>query len=430
MGDEGPLRTWVRNPMARFLGVGLVLFLALLVVSDRLVDRAAEQEALADARRTTQVLARAVAERSLTDALVAGDPGAIDRFDRAVLGGLLVDDVRRIKIWTTDGTIVYSDQTELIGETFALGEDERAILREGGTDAEVSDLSRPENRFEAGQGELVEVYTRIATPGAVPLLFEAYFSGADIAADTHAVFAPFRQIMLGSLLALGALATAVIWGLNRRLQRAAGERQRLLQVAIDASESERRRIARDLHDGVVQDLAGTTFSLAAAARESEPPAREAMADAVTSLRGSLKGLRSLMVEIHPPELDAAGLPAALDDLVAPAVAAGMHPAVVVDGVVDVPDAVVALLWRVAQEGVRNAIRHSRGTRLDVVVRRDGDQVVLEVTDDGVGLDPERRRDDHHLGLRGMTSLVAEHGGVLTVTGTPGAGTTLRLVVPG
>jgi signal transduction histidine kinase len=316
------------------------------------------------------VLARAVAERSLTDALTAGDPGAIDRFDRAVLSGLLVDDVRRIKIWSADGTIVYSDQTQLIGEQFDLDAEEQRILREGGTDAELSNLDDPENRFETGVDELVEVYTRVETPDGVPLLFEVYFSGADIAADTEEVFVPFRRIMLGSLLVLGALATLIIWGLNRRLRRAADERQRLLQAAIDASASERRRIARDLHDGVVQDLAGTTFVLDAAARAPSPPDGSTLSEAAASLRRSLRSLRSLMVEIHPPDLHADGLAAALDDLVAPAATAHMQARVSVEGISGVSDRVVALVWRVAQEGVRNALRHSEGTRLEVRVRRE------------------------------------------------------------
>jgi two-component system, NarL family, sensor kinase len=411
-----------------FLSVGLLLFVLLLVVTDRLIDRTAESEALGDARRTTAVLAKAVAERSLTEQLVAGDPGAIDRFDRAVGDGVLVDDVRRIKLWAADGTIVYSDQTELIGERFDLDDDELAILADGGTDAEVSDLTRPENQFESDVSELVEVYTRIETPDGDPLLFEVYFSGEDIAADTEAVLTPFRRIMIGALAALGTLAALMIWALARRLRSAADERQRLLQSAIDASESERRRIARDLHDGVVQDLAGTAFALSAADREPGPPAPDTVSDAAASLRRALRALRSLLVEIHPPDLDADGLGAALQDLVAPAGAAGIDAHVEVMGIGDAPEPVVALVWRVAQEGVRNAIRHSGGSRLDVRVHGDGGAVVLEVVDDGAGIDETAQRRGGHLGLRGLTSLARESGAQLTVTGAPGSGTTLRLEV--
>jgi two-component system NarL family sensor kinase len=80
-----------------------------------------------------------------------------------VLSRLLVGDLCRIKIWSADGHIVYSDKTELIGERFALGSDELAIIKDGGSQAGVSDLSRPENRFERDNGGLVEVYTRNLT---------------------------------------------------------------------------------------------------------------------------------------------------------------------------------------------------------------------------------------------------------------------------
>ncbi len=234
--------------------------------------------------------------------------------------------------------------------------------------------------------------------------------------------------MLGSLLAIGALALVMIWMLSRRLRRAADERQRLLQAAVDASDAERRRIARDLHDGVVQDLAGTAFALSAAAREDRPVAPATMADAAGSLRGSLRALRSLLVEIHPPDLDADGLPAALDDLVAPAAAAGMTAHVSVDGVAGASDRSVRLVWRVAQEAVRNALRHSGGSRLEVDVRRRDDQVLLVVRDDGVGLDGASPADEGHFGLRGMAGLVRDAGGRLDVVSDPGGGTTVTLEV--
>ena len=418
----------VRSPLVSFLGVGLVFFVALAITSDRLADRAAEQEALGDARRLTWVLAHSVAEPSLTAELVDGDPGEIDRFDRAVLDRLLVGDVRRIKLWSGDGTIVWSDQTELVGETYGLGGDEREILAAGGTDAELSDLSEPENRLETGSSGLVEVYTRVVAPDGTPLLFEAYYSTAAIEADTQAVFQPFRRIMLGSLLVLGALATLIIWGLSRRLRRAADERQRLLQAAIDASEAERRRIARDLHDGVVQDIAGTAFALSAAARDPGPVGSGAVADAAASLRKSLRSLRSLLVEIHPPDLDADGLAAALQDLVAPAASAGMTARVDVDGVAGAPDRAVRLVWRVAQEAVRNALRHSHGTRLDVrVARRDG-SVVLVVADDGTGMDASRPAEGGHIGLSALSGLARDEGGRLEVDSAPGRGTTVTLDV--
>ena len=86
-----------------------------------------------------------------------------------------------MKIWRADGTILYSDETRLIGARYPLGEEEHDVLRRGGTRAEVSDLDKPENRFETGSGGLVEVYTRIVSPEDEPMLFEVYYSADDLA---------------------------------------------------------------------------------------------------------------------------------------------------------------------------------------------------------------------------------------------------------
>ncbi len=423
------MRAIARSPVAQFLAIGLVLFLGIVSATTVLADRAANREALADARYNTLVLARSVAEPEIRPGLIDGRAGAIDRFDRHVVGRLLIGDVRRIKIWSADGTILYSDRSELIGSRYDLDEVELGILRGGGIEAEVSDLSKPENRFERDSGGLVEVYTQIWSPEGEPLLFEAYYSARDLDRRRQEVFLPFRRITMGALLVMLAVATPMIWGLTRRLTGAARERERLLESAIDASDAERRRIARDLHDGVVQDLVGTTFSLSAMARD---PANAAVGTSLerasATLRTTLRSLRSLLVEIHPPDLQADGLAAALADLTAPATSAGIHTTVSVDGVDDVSHTTTALVWRVAQEGVRNAIRHAGPDALSVRVSGVGDFVVLEVQDDGRGFTPEAVTDPAHYGLRGLNSLVADAGGRLTVLSAPGAGTTVRLEV--
>ena len=87
------------------------------------------------------------------------------------------------------------------------------------------------------------------------------------------------------------------------------------------------------------------------------------------------------------------------------------------------------MWRVAQEAVRNTLRHARATRLDVRVAGTGDTVTLDVVDDGVGFDAGGSRGSAHFGLRGLTSLAADSGGRLDVRSAPGAGTTVHLEVP-
>jgi signal transduction histidine kinase len=424
------VRRRLANPVVQFLAAGFVVLVVVVVGTVQLSRQAADREAITDARATTALLGRSVAQPAIPRGLVDGEAGAVDRFDRTALRRLLVGDVKRIKIWNSAGRIVYSDKTRLIGSRYPLGDDELDVLHRGATDAEISDLAKPENRFERTLGgNLLEVYTRIWSPEGDPLLFEVYYSAADIAHRRSEVYDAFQPITLGGLLVLVALTTPLIWGLTRRLDRTARDRERLLLAAVDASESERRRIARDLHDGVVQDLAGTSFALSATARDPETDVRtaERLAPMSRSLRSSLRALRSLLVEIYPPDLGVDGLAAALEDLVAPASSAGVAASVEVSDVEEASQDSVRLVWRVAQEAVRNALRHADARHLTVRVGTTGDLLTLAVTDDGHGF--VAQPDSGGIGLRALRDLVKEAGGRLQVRGEAGSGATVHLEVP-
>jgi two-component system NarL family sensor kinase len=421
----------LRSPVLLFLATGLLALIAIVVGTDELSSNAAEHEAIVDARATSELLARSVVEPEMPRRLIDLDPAAIEEFDRRVSHRLWVTGVDRVKVWAADGTVLWSDQAELVGRTYDLGPAAREALDEGTTVADVTDLRRPENRYERGKGAL-EVYTRIESPEKEPLLFEVYYSAKTITYRQEDIVAGIRPVTLGALGLVVLVATGLLWALTRRLRRSAEERERLLRTAVEASDAERVRIARDLHDGVVQDLAGASFAVSALARSPEVPAhaRSSLDGAGSSLRSGLRALRSLMVEIYPPDLDAAGLPAALDDLLAPAAAQGVTASARVADVDGASEHSVALVWRVAQEAVRNALRHSGARTLDVDVARDDGRLVLTVTDDGRGFDPWERRSAAKFGLRGMDSLIAEVGGRLDVRSAPGAGTTIRLEVDG
>jgi signal transduction histidine kinase len=422
-------RPWA-NPLVQFVVASILLFGITWWATGTFSQRAARSEAVADARVTTELLAHSVAEPEMPRGLIAGDAGAIDRFDRRVLSRLMVGDVRRIKIWRGDGTVVYSDETQLIGKRFTLDDEQLSVLHSGNTEGSLSDLRRRENEFEDEEGGLLEVYTRIDSPDGEPLLFEAYYSVETVKERSTEVLAPFRRITAGALIAVLLVGLPLIGLLTLRLTRASRARERLMRRAIESSEAERRRIARDLHDGVVQELAGTAFALSGTARETSlpGPVREDLRSASDALRRSLRQLRSFLVEIHPPGLDAAGLPAALEDLTAPATSAGLEASVSVSGIEEAPEHVVTLVWRVAQEAIRNAVRHARATHLRVAVDGDERQVRLTVADDGVGFDPATGSPDGSYGLRGLQSLVEDGGGRVQVESAPGAGTTVRMWV--
>jgi two-component system NarL family sensor kinase len=110
------------------------------------------------------------------------------------------------------------------------------------------------------------------------------------------------------------------------------------------------------------------------------------------------------------------------------VSAGTATTVSVTGIEGAPDHVVTLVWRAAQESIRNAVRHAHASRLTVQVTGDDRQVRLVVKDDGVGFDPTSTTGAGSYGLRGLKSLVEDGGGVVDVESSPEAGTTVRMVV--
>ncbi|GAW48366.1 MULTISPECIES: sensor histidine kinase [unclassified Nocardioides] len=440
----------LKSPVALFLIVAIVAVAALIVGTNERADSAASDEAIAEASSSTEILAKAAVGplvppglARLTSRQNARYFVALDQLDREIKQRLIdLKLVRQINIWTEDGVLVYSSDPALIGQKFELDADQRRVLRAGGVGSKVVDPDRPENQRPEGASSRdpqsgasvtesqIQIYTPMEYAGRKPLLFETYYNVDDISQRSSEIYGSFRWITLGPLVLLILLATLLLVGLARELTRAGKDRERLLRSAMDASDAERRRIARDLHDGVVQDLAGTAFSVSAVARnpETPPDARDTLTAAGTSLRSGLTSLRSLLAEIHPPDLHAEGLASALADLIAPAAAAGIQASVSVEGTETVSNQDAALVWRVAQEAVRNAIRHSGASTIAVTVRGNGDGITLEVVDDGTGFDPAGARDPDRYGLRGLRSLVADSGGTLEVRSSPGEGTTVRMEV--
>lgn len=418
----------LRHPVAQFLAAGCLAVLLVVLATGQLGREAATEEAIDDARAITDVLADNVVTPALRRGLVEGDPAAIDRLDRAMGQRLKVNGLERIKLWSLDGTILYSDDTRLIGNTYELDEDEIDVVMGGGTDAEISDLSRPENRLERDTGGLLEVYTGVRSPEGEVLLFEAYFATTDIESGADAIVQRFRPITLGTVGALIVITTPLMVLLTRRARTAAAQRERLLATAIEASDAERTRIARDLHDGVVQDLAGASYQLSTIATRgrADPQLADKLDGVSRSLRESMRALRSLLVEIYPPDLAVGGLAAALDDLLSPLAGRGIATTLDVSLRDDVPPHLVELTWRVVQEAVRNAARHSHAQTVQVAVVQEGALLVAEVRDDGIGWDQTASTPPGHFGLRGLSALVQEAGGRLVVHSGPGEGTTVSM----
>ncbi len=414
----------------------LLALLALALVAGTgvaVVRTVATDQALVEARQLTEVSARVVERRLTDDGLITGDAIESGAVARIVVDAVLVDPVVRVKIWTRDGRIVYSDETRLIGSEYELGEEELEVLDGGGVVAEVSDVSAPENRFERRFGELLEVYTRIETPDGTPLLFETYQRASSIAERRRELASTFVPVLVATLAALALLMVPIAWILANRVQAAQRERERLLQRAIDSSDRERRRIAGDLHDGPVQELAGLSMRLSASAeRVGDADAATTLRDSASAVRGSVRTLRSAIVGVYPPNLQQVGLAASLSDLVARLGADGVDAEVEIDADASFGPEVDALLYRACQEAVRNVQEHAGARSVRVTVRRAGDDAVLEVADDGRGPEPARvatARQEGHVGLEILGDLVADGGGRLSVGPGPERGTVVRVEVP-
>ncbi|MET0579322.1 MAG: histidine kinase [Ilumatobacteraceae bacterium] len=417
----------------RYVAAAVVALVLVAVVAAFVARRIGTAQAIDDADRVTALIAASTLEPALEDGIADMDPAAIARLDAVVRSQVLGGSLVRVKLWATDGTIVYSDESRLIGEQFELDDDELDVLADGGSAAGLSDLSESENRYEDSATELLEVYRTVRTPDGTPLLFEAYYRYNGVAEAGRRVWLRFAPVLLGALVLVTLLQIPSAVSLARRLRSSQRQRETLLRAAIESTDSERRRIATDLHDGVVQDLAGVGFSLGAAAREADAKGGDGaeLRQASEQVRDAVRALRSLLVDIYPPSLAEAGLEAALSDLTAQVDARGIDTSLVVDGPVAELDAdTTRLLYRTAQEGLRNVVAHADASRVDVSVSRHDGVAVLEVADDGAGIEGDTvPAPEGHIGLKGLAGLAATMGASLMIDTTPGRGTTLRLEVP-
>jgi signal transduction histidine kinase len=418
--------------VAQFAIVSLIALAIVGIAINVASRRVGEREAIENARAVTVLKAQALVEPAITDDLSEGHPDALAAVDSVVRAEVLDDSLVRVKIWDADGRIVYSDAAELVGETYPLGDDEREALRTGRIEAEVSDLDRPENRLERDEGKLLEVYLPIGGTEADALLFEAYYRYDVVVASGSRLWRSFAPISLGGLVVLALIQLPLAWSLARRLRERMRERESLTWRALEASEGERRQIASDLHDGVVQQLTGIAYELSATARQPAVAAAD-LEPVAASVRECVRSLRSLVVDLTPASVEEQGLLPALRELVRRMSTDTLEVSVESDALGEEPSPVAArILYRVALEGLRNVARHAQADSALVRLSRSDSVFELQVVDNGRGFDPSSlaaRAAEGHLGLRALRGVVSDAGGSLELISAPGQGTTLRVEVP-
>jgi signal transduction histidine kinase len=207
--------------------------------------------------------------------------------------------------------------------------------------------------------------------------------------------------------------------ISRQLEEVRASRARI----VEAGDAERRRIERDLHDGVQQRLVALAMALRRAAGETE-----AASDAAQALRRGadealvvVEDVRELARGIHPAILTEAGLKPALQAL---ADRATVPVDLEVDLATDIDRTAAATAYFVASEALANIAKHASATTIRLTAATDGGPLAIRIDDDGVGgADPQGS------GLRGLADRVAASGGTFAVRPLPGGGTSVTAVIP-
>jgi signal transduction histidine kinase len=214
-----------------------------------------------------------------------------------------------------------------------------------------------------------------------------------------------------------------------RTSRLAEELQDSRERLVVAREEERRRIRRDLHDGLGPSLSGVVFRLESAKLlvERDPAAAVAHIDATSGhVQEVVADVRRLVHDLRPPALDDRGLVGALAQLAEGVSTGGLVARVEADDLGPLPAAVEVAAYRIAGEGLTNVVRHAAATHCVVRLAVDGATLVVEVVDDGRGIDPDAQAG---VGLVSLRERAAELGGHSEVTCPPGGGTVVRARLP-
>jgi two-component system sensor histidine kinase UhpB len=211
----------------------------------------------------------------------------------------------------------------------------------------------------------------------------------------------------------------------RMMRRLEAERLRAGSAALRAQEQERTRVARDLHDEVNQSLTGLLLRLEAVREEAPPELEPELARTKALANQAMRELLSLARQLRPTALDDLGLIAAIAGQVDQIAQGGIETALTEEGdFSDLGNDVQLVIYRVAQEALSNAARHSGAARVEVALRRSERGVELTVSDNGRGFAFEES--EGGLGIAGMRERALLVGGELTIESRPGEGTKVRL----
>lgn len=450
------------TPAQHFLGVSLLILVSGMAVVGWWVSAQVERGMLNRAGYTTALYVDSFVANPVQELVESAPPSseAVARLEQLLAGTKLGQEVVAFKVWSPDGTVIYSADPALIGRSFPIGDSLRQSL-EGTVTAELSELDDAENFRERVQADrLLEIYSPIRSDGTGEVIASVeYYQRVD---DLERLIAISQQRSWLTVLVVTLVMYLLLWGFVRRasativdqrveLQAQVSRLQELLARNVELDERVRRaaarstaynervlrRISSELHDGPAQyiGLASLRLDRVLAACEGLPDATRVSED-VEAIQGALSQamleVRAISAGLGLPQLDKL----ALGDVALKAVRAHERRTnSTVELVVATPpdlaccSASKITVYRVIQEGLTNAFRHARGAQQRVELELSQNQIALRVSDTGPGFEPPLTGEwGEHMGLAGMRDRVESLGGEFAILSQPGS-TVLRALIP-
>ncbi|MET3807099.1 signal transduction histidine kinase [Nakamurella sp. UYEF19] len=427
----------VRRQLLIFFTVAAVTLCVLgfgAIVASRSV---AQHQAFGDAERMTSRLADYVVAPLLPMAFETRSDQRRD-LDLAIADRLRDGYLVELLAWDRTGKVLWASDPDDVGRTFTVPDEVLAAIDGGVVSSDFTQAAEVGHPGLSPSNEgLVEVYVPFPDGEHPALALEAYFDYARVNATADLILRQMLPLVLIPLLLLQIIQVPIAISLARRVRRQQVERSALLERTLIVSEQERIRIAADLHDGPIQDLAGIGYGLGAVTR-AVPAEHQALLETMQdTTQQAIESLRRMMIDLYPPDLGAAQLPQTIADLAIPLRARGILVDVSAQSVPeDLAGQVVTTLFRVGREVLANVAEHARATQVRVVLKMETvDEhhpvVRLDIIDNGIGIDHGRldRRAEGHLGLRLLRDRLFEQGGSLTFVVGPDGGTAVSAVLP-
>lgn len=423
-GYLGRLRTdWVEiGGLGRLAVFGIVLALGVTLILGVSITRSARGHLL-DARA-------AMVTANIRDLPVfSTEASANAAFDEAVRINVLGGETIRVKVWTRDGTIVYSDAPALIDNQFSLP-NEAIEAFDLGHGTHISDLSDPAHAIDRAHGELIEFYV------ALPVAKDGTTFLVEVEQDASGLNTALEQITRNvwisiaiGLISVGLVMAVGIAARTREVNKKRRQAESLLRSSFRAQEAERRRVVGALHDDIGQPMYRLLYGIqgSVAKLDKEDPVSielQHLADVVRDMDTTLRGeLRLLSFELAAD----AGLGVALEEL---AELTRLETDLTVRLAINLDHEPTALhrteLYRAAREAITNVRKHANATEVAIVVSSKPGRTSLRVTDDGVDT---HKLADPGLGLSTTTERFTALGGGVSLDRVPSGGTRFLAWLP-